>query len=188
MLTLLQIRIDQQFAQIGLNITKPFLAMQTTQPQIELTIEEPKLEIHSPRPKVYIDQRECFADKDRRTPEAFSAYWAGIAKNKAIEAIATISSEGDMLGQIERGITIEDIAAQAMDNMVDFNVTAVPKQPPKIEADVRPVEVKLHRGTVDLKLHRGRVEHNFQWGKVNVYIEQQNYLKISWEESFNREA
>lgn len=185
---MLQIRIDQQFAQIGLNITKPFLSMQIKKPQIELNIEEPKLEIHSPRPKIYIDQRQCFADKDRRGIQDFMDYWTGIAKNKAIEATAAISSEGDMLAQIEKGITIEDLAAQAMDNMVDYNVTAVPKQPPKIEADVRPVEIKLHRGTVDLKLHRGRVEPNFQWGKVQVYIEQQNYLKISWEESFNREA
>ncbi len=180
---MLQIHIDQQYAKIGLDIKKPFLSLQTVHPQIELDIKKPQVEIHSPRPKVYIDQTECFADAGRRTPAAFSQYWVGIARNVAFEAVGNISSEGDMLGQLEKGVTIEDLAAQAMDNMVDFNVTAIPKQPPKIEADVRPVEVTLHRGTVDLKLNRGRVENYLEWGKINAYIRQKNYLNITWEES-----
>lgn len=180
---MLQIRIDQQYAKIGLDIKKPFLALQTTPPQIELDIQEPEIEIHSPRPRLHIDQRECFADMDKRTPEVFSRYWTGIAINKAFEAVGTISSEGDSLGQIERGITIENLAQYVMDNMVDFNVTAIPKQPPKIEADVRPVEFNLRRGTVDSRLNRGQVEHNFEWGKVNAYLRQKNYLNITWEES-----
>lgn len=178
---MLQIRIDQQYAQLGLDIKKPQISLQITKPQIELDIQKPELEMHSPRPRLHIDQRECFADMDKRTPAAFREYLTGIAKNKGFEAIEIISSEGDSLGHLENKITIEDLAAQVMDNMVDFNVTAVPKQPPKIEADVRPVEFNFRRGTVDLRLNRGRVENNFEWGKVNAYIRQQNYLNISWE-------
>ncbi|NLJ71741.1 MAG: hypothetical protein GX333_01860 [Syntrophomonadaceae bacterium] len=182
---MLQIRIDQQFAQIGLNIQKSFLGLRTTQPQIELDIKKPELKIHSPRPKVYIDQRQCFADMDRRAPDAFGEYNVQFARREAFEAIGEIAAEGDILAQIENGATIEDIAGRAMDRDIDYNVTAIPKQPPKIEADVRPVEIELIRGRVDLQLQRGRVENLFEWGKVNVYIEQKNYLNISWEEMVN---
>ncbi|HZK43218.1 MAG TPA: DUF6470 family protein [Syntrophomonadaceae bacterium] len=185
---MLQIRIDQQFAKIGLDIQKPFLGMRTIHPKIELNIEKPQLEIHSPRPKIYIDQTQCFADMDKRTPSAFSEHWAGIARSKAFEAIGIISSEGDMLGQIENGITLEDLAASAMDTQVDFNVTAVPKQPPKIDFDTRPVQIHYQKGKVNLHLNRGRVENHFEQGKINAYIRQQNYLNITWEQTLNHKA
>ena len=177
---MLQIRIDQQFAQIGLDIQKPVLALRTTQPKIELDIQKPRLEMHSPRPRIHIDQSQCFADMGKRTPSQFSRYYADLGMQTALETIGEIAAEGDMLGHIEKGITLEEIAATKMDDMVDFNVTAIPKQPPEINWDIRPVEIELIRGQVDLTLHRGTVENNFQWGKVNLYIEQKNYLKFSW--------
>jgi hypothetical protein len=180
---MLQIRIDQQFARIGLDIQKPLLALHTTHPKIELDIKKPELNIHSPRPRLYIDQTQCFADAGKRTPSEFSRYYADLGKQAALEATGDIAAEGDMLGHIEQGITLEQIAAGKMDNMVDFNVTAIPKQPPEIDWDIRPVEIELNRGQVDLKLNRGTVENNFQWGKVNLYLEQKNYLKISWHDT-----
>ncbi|HBQ25208.1 MAG TPA: hypothetical protein DD791_02335 [Syntrophomonas sp.] len=177
---MLQIRIDQQYARMGLDIQKPFLALNITHPKIELDIQEPRLEIHSPRPRLYIDQSQCFADMDKRTPSQFSRYYADLGMQAALEAIGDIAGEGDMLGHIEKGTTLEEIAATKMDNWVDFNVTAVPKQPPEISWDIRPVEIELIRGQVDLTLDRGIVENNLQWGKVNLYIEQKNYLKLSW--------
>ncbi|CFX12499.1 Uncharacterized [Syntrophomonas zehnderi OL-4] len=177
---MLQIRIDQQFAQLGLDIKKPAINLQTTLPAIELQIEEPRLEIHSPRPRLYIDQSQCFADMDKRSPAEFSRYYADLARQKGIEAIGIISSEGDYLANWQEGNTIEALAASAMDTQVDFNVTAVPQQPPRIDWEIRPVETNVSRGTIDLKLRRGQVQNNFQWGRVNAYIAQQNYLKISW--------
>lgn len=177
---MLQIRIDQQFVSLGLDIQKPFLQLQTTLPAIELDIQEPRVEIHSPRPKVHIDQRQCFADMDKRTPEDFSRYYADLARQQGLEAIGTIAAEGDYLASWEQGNTVENLAATAMDTQLDFNVTAVPKQPPQIDWEIHPVEVHLIRGKVNSQLRRGTIDYQFQRGYVNPYIEQQNYLKISW--------
>ncbi|HHW60454.1 MAG TPA: hypothetical protein GX404_00945 [Syntrophomonadaceae bacterium] len=177
---MLQIRIDQQFAALGLNIQKPFLQLKTTLPAVELDIQQPRLEIHSPRPRVFIDQRQCFADMDKRTPEEFGRYYADLAQQKGLEAIGTIAAEGDYLASWEEGNTVENLAAAAMDTPLDFNVKAVPQQPPKIDWELHPIEFHFNRGNVDLQLHRGAIDSQFQWGRVNPYIEQQNYLKISW--------
>jgi len=177
---MLQIRIDQQFARIGLNIQEPLLKLRTTHPKIELTTQKPELKIHSPRPKLYIDQRQCFADAGRRTPSEFTRYYADLAWQDGLQAIGEIAFEGDMLGQIEKGVTVADIAASKMYDMADFNMTTIPKQPPKIDWDIRPVEIEVIPGRLDLKLHPGNVEKHLERGTVEVYIEQQNYLKISW--------
>ena len=183
---MLQIRIDQQYAKIGLDIQKPQFTMQTTLPAIELDIEEPTLEIHSPRPRLTIDQSQCFADMDKRTPSQFMDYYAGLARQMGLEGIATITTDGDALANWQNGNTIESLAAADMGETIDFNVTAVPKQPPRIEWDIRPVEINYNRGRVGLQLRRGQVQTNFQWGKVSAYLRQQNYLNITWQETPNR--
>ncbi|MGI5922253.1 MAG: DUF6470 family protein [Syntrophomonadaceae bacterium] len=177
---MLQMRIEQQYARIGLSIDKPVLNMHTTLPRIELNTQKPELQIKSPRPVLYIDQTQCFADAGRRTPSEFSRYYADLARQAGLEAIGEIVDEGNMLGQIEKGMTVEEIAASKMDDSADFNICFIPKQLPKIDWDIRPVEIELIPGHVDLKLHRGTVDYNLHRGKVDVYIEQQNYLKISW--------
>lgn len=176
----MQLRIEQQFARIGLNIKKPFLPLKTTQPSIELTIKKPELKLHSPLPKVYIDQRRCFADMEKRTLDDFLRYYAQLGREQALKAIGDIAEEGDLLASIEKGVTIEEISDKGFGEVADYNVTAIPKQPPDITWDVRPVEAELIRGEVDLQLNRGRVENLFEPGKVTVYIEQQNYIKIEW--------
>ena len=177
---MLQLQINQQYAQIGLNIQKPMLDLRTTKPQIELDIKEPRVQIHSPRPEIYIDQSQCFADAGKRSPLEFSWYYSDIARSDAAAGIDRIVSEGDMLAAIENGTTIADVAAMAVEENVDFNVTAIPKQPPKIDWNIQPVQIELERGSVDLKLHRGHIENNFQPGKINVYLAQKNFIEINW--------
>lgn len=176
----MQLRIEQQFARIGMNIQKPLIILQSTLPVIELDIKEPMVEIHSPRPKVYIDQTRCFADAGKRTPEEFARYNADLAYSEGMQAIGDIAAKGDMLAAIEKGYTIEQMAADAMNNQADFNVTAIPKQPPKIDWDIRPVDVKLNRGSVDLRLNQGRIENHTQYAQITTYLRQKNYLQIDW--------
>jgi hypothetical protein len=180
---MLQLRIDQQYAKIGLDIQKPVLNLQTTLPAIELDIKEPELKVESKRPVIHIDQTQCFADAGKRKPADFAAYCAEMARNNVMVGIGRVVEEGNFLGEIENGGTIPQLAAASMDENIDYNVTAIPKQRPDIWFDLYPVNIEPDRGTVDLRLHRGKVDSNFQWGQVNAYLRQQNYININWEES-----
>lgn len=180
---MLQLRIDQQYAKIGLGIEKPVLNLHTTLPAVELDIKKPQLKIESPRPVLHIDQTQCWADADKRKPLDFAWYCSDLARNDLTAGIGRIVDEGNFLGEIEKGGSIPQLAADSMDDRVDFNVTAVPKQRPDIWFDLNPVRVELDRGTVGLRLQRARFESNLQRGQVNAYLRQQNYININWEEN-----
>lgn len=177
---MLQLRIEQEFARLGLSIKRPFLYLRNVQPEIELRTEKPELRLHSPRPKVYIDQRRCFADMEKRTLDEFLRYHAQLGREQALRAIGDIAQEGDMLARIEKGVRLEDVAEEGFGEMADFNVTAIPKQPPDITWEVHPVEVEFIPGRVEVELRRGQVENHFEMGKVEVYLEQKNYIRIDW--------
>lgn len=179
----MQLQMRSQMALIGLETTQPFLELRNIRPQMELQIEEPQLQIHSPRPVLHIDQTQCFADMNKRTPAAFVAYYASQGWSDSLEGIGRIAMEGDLLGQIENNFSLTDLAMQDLGKAADFNVTAIPKQPPRTWVDTYPVEYRLQRGTVTANVQMGRVENHFHWGKVNVYLRQQNYLEINWIEN-----
>jgi len=175
-----QLQMTSQLALIGINTTRPMLQPQLVRPQLELQIEEPRLEIHSPRPVLHIDQTQCFADMNRRTPVAFMAYYASQAWSDSNGCIARLATEGDSLGRIENNYSIADLAMQDLGETAEINVTAIPKQPPKVWADTYPVEFNFQRGIVKGTLQQNKTEGNFQRGQVNIYIRQQNYLQIDW--------
>ena len=180
---MLQLRIDQQYAKIGLDIKEPFLNLKTTLPAVELAIKEPQLKMESKRPVIHIDQTKCFADAGRRKPLDFAWYCADLARSDVAAAVDRIVSDGNYLAGIENGNSIPELAAASMDESIDFNVTFIPKQRPDIWFDLYPVNIDLDRGTVDLQLHRGEFDSNLQRGQVNAYLRQKNYININWEES-----
>lgn len=165
-------------AKIGIETTRPFLSLTSTRPLLELSVEEPQLQIHSPRPVLHIDQKQCFADAGRRTPSDFSAYYAAQGWSDSMQGIARRASEGDLLGQINKGYGIADLAAEGLGSTIDFNVTSIPKQPPRTWVETYPVQFKFIRGSVSGTFHPGKIENNFQWGKVQIYLRQQNHVSI----------
>lgn len=179
----MQLQLRSQMALIGLESSRPFLHLRTIKPQIDLQIKKPELQIRSPRPVLHIDQTQCFADAGKRTPAAFTAHYAAMGWADAREGIARRAQEGDLLAQIHKGFTIAALAGQNLGKVDDFNVTAVPKQPPRIRVDTYPVEYEYSPGQVETRVQMGRVEGHLQWGKVNIYLRQQNYLEINWVEN-----
>ncbi|MBC7075359.1 MAG: hypothetical protein H5T98_04690 [Syntrophomonadaceae bacterium] len=176
----MELRIDQQFARIGLNITEPFLSLKTTLPKIELKTEKPEIRIQAPLPQVFIDQSECFADMNKRRPLEFAWHMAGLAREQVLQAIDGIVAEGNMLAAIEKGTTIADLAEMKGQNEIDYNVACVPQHRPKIDVEIQPVEVQLIRGEIELKLYRGQVHTWLSQGKVEVYMQKKPEIKIEW--------
>lgn len=176
----MDIRIHQQFAQIGLRIQHPVLRLDISRPVLDLSISEPRLHIHSELPRIQIDQTECFADMGKQTPLQFSRSQSQAAREEGLEATGQIVAEGDMLGAIEDGVTVADIALMNTEESVDFNVDCIPKHRPRIEVITYPVEFSFDRGKVDANLIRGDVKLDLDWGKVRVYLRQQPRLEIEY--------
>jgi len=176
---MLRLNMHQQYAQIGLNITKARLQLQTTPGKPEIQTIPAQLDIRSPRPQLHIDQSECFADKGYKSPfrlgddlaaEAWSDYSAGIAR---------MASEGDQLADFKNN-TIANVVSSHFCQPAEFNVQCVPKQPPIINCEVYPVQFNNQAAQVNINYVPANVESNYQPGVVETYLRQKATLEISW--------
>ncbi|MDD4802883.1 MAG: DUF6470 family protein [Syntrophomonas sp.] len=176
---MLQLRIEQQYARIGMEIREPTLKLQSTLPGIEIQTSPAELEMHSSHPRIHIDQSQCFADAGLKSPSVLSADCVSRAYSLAMEGIGRRVSEGNQLAQIN-GATVQDIAGDIplFEDRLNFNCRSIPKQRPEISFDVEPVEVSFRPAQVNANLRRGRVENNFEMGKLQIYLLQKNYVRM----------
>lgn len=106
-----QIRMEQQFIKLGLDIQKPVQEIKQPKAELNMTQEAAILEIHSPQGKLSIDTSEAQANLDLRSPRRRIQDNADYGYQKCLEAIAQISMEGDRLAAIEnKGNPIADLA------------------------------------------------------------------------------
>ncbi|MGE5390239.1 MAG: DUF6470 family protein [Deltaproteobacteria bacterium] len=173
------VRIHQQYAQIGMNTKKPAITLHSTLPQVILETQPGRLEMSSPRPKVHIDQRQCFADANMRTPEVLKDYLVSLAKSATLEAIGQISAEGDALADFKNS-TVAGMAASKSVHSHEFEAQAIPQQPPEISFETYPVQIEYQPGSVDLQLQKGMIESQLDWGKVDIYLLQKNYVQYEY--------
>lgn len=176
---MLLVRIHQQYAQIGMNIKEPVLNLHTEHPQITLQTRPGQLEMVSERPVLHIDQRQCFADANMRSPEAFKDYMASLARQAAMDAIGQIASDGDTFADFKHN-TVGSIAAANSVHQHEFEARAIPQQPPEISFDISPVQVDYQPSSIESNLQRGFVDPKLDWGQVNVYLQQKNYVNFQF--------
>lgn len=174
----MDLRIDQAFARIGLNIKHPFLRLEVARPNLRLNVSGPRLKIENRLPEIHIDQTECFADMDKRTPVEFMSYMANLAWALGQQGTERIAAEGEMLASIEDGVTVSDIAFENSFDIKDYDVAAVPSHPPEIGFALYPVKIKVEPGTVETDLEPGAVRGNLDWGQVRAYLLQPPQLDI----------
>ncbi|NSW83217.1 MAG: hypothetical protein HPY90_08065 [Syntrophothermus sp.] len=176
----MELRIEQSFARIGLNIKDPFLNLDVSSPRLNLRSVPPRMEITSRLPDISIDQTQCFADMGKRTPIEFMSYMANLAWALGQQGTERIAAEGEMLASIEDGLTVSDIAFENSFDVKEYDVAAVPSHPPEIGFAVYPVNIKVEPGTVETHLEPGAVRGNLDWGQVRAYLLQPPQLDIQY--------
>lgn len=176
----MQLRIDQSFARIGLNIKHPFLRLEITPPRLNIRTVKPRLDIESRLPELSIDQTQCFADMGKRTPGDFTRYMTELAWTLGREGTERIAAEGEMLAAIESGVTVADVAFENSFDIKEYEVAAVPSHPPEIEFTVYPVQIRAEPGTVETEFHAGTVRGNLDWGQVRAYLLQPPHIEITY--------
>lgn len=177
---MLKIRIEQQYARLGLHIQEPRIQLHSTLPILEMAAEKPQLEIESQQPRLSIDQSQCFAAVNRRTPTEFSLYMREQAQNRTLEAIAHIAQVGDMLGAIETGTSIADLAVQeSISETGQLVMVSIPA--PSIHFATYPIRIQYTPGKNRIQITPGRVENHFARGRVEAYLIQQNQIAIKAE-------
>lgn len=176
----MRLSMTSQMAIIGMNISAPFLALETALPRIEMETTPSVLEIDSPKPRLSIDQSQCFADVSHRGLMDFALYCSEYSRSEFFRGLERRVVTGNNLAAIHTGFSVADLGQASIPEEKVFEIISVPSQPPRIDFDVQPVGYQFRPAQVNVQAVNGQIDNQFQWGKVEVYIEKPNHLDIEW--------
>ncbi|MDF2683783.1 MAG: hypothetical protein K0R47_4973 [Brevibacillus sp.] len=177
-----QLRMESTFAQLGLTINKP--VQDIKQPQAEMNLKQvpAMLNIEQARTILQIDSSQARANIGIMTSMQFSDSLASYGKQKAMQAIAEKSQEGDRLMRIytkenaiasigrEKGMRALEGGytppSASMDDGVD------------ISAEFKPVMINVQRNGMSIDPVTRPPELSYTPGKVEPYMIQYNSLTI----------
>ncbi|ADG83628.1 DUF6470 family protein [Thermincola potens] len=175
----MDLKITQQFGQIGINYAQARMDIRTGQADMQLITAPPEMEIKIDYPRVHIDQTQALADIGYKKVIALEAEQAHEGQATVLSGIERVAREGDSLARSAgRGTAlIADIAWQNSFDNRDYNVAAIPHTPPKIWF-TGGININVRPGNVRLQVNPNFPEIKFAPGKVNIYLEQEPLLKI----------
>lgn len=177
-----QIRMESTFARLGLNIQRPIQEIKQPSAEMNLSQVSAKLEIEQARTEMSIDSSQARANIGIMTSTQFSDSNAAYGKQKAMQAIAEKSQEGDRLMRIyTKENAIAAIGREKGLRALDSGYT-----PPAPSADegvdiqfhLKPVVIQVQRNGMTMNPVTKPPEISYMPGKVEPYMIQYNSLKI----------
>lgn len=183
-----QIRLESTFAKIGIRTEKPIQRIE--QPKPEVTIEQPKAEmtVKTTPGKLTIDQLQAWSDLGFKPTALLVKEFAAEGKQAELEGIARRTRQGNELMRIEN--KVNPLPKQAEENAYK------PQKRLAISWIPSPGSVQLHyelaKVDIEVTLRKPVIEarvkkpvHEYIPGKVHIYLEKRNSLKIDFNSSFN---
>ncbi len=177
---LAQIRMEQTYAQIGINTENAELQIRQRPADLNMKQEPAILHIEQPMGVLRIDSSQARSNIDMKGPLQRMRIYAQLGQQRAMEAIAKISQEGDQLRAIEhRGNAIVSLAAQkGLHEPVDVIHAdwtdkgvhvSYQKREPKISVQTR-------GASIHPQIHPAEI--HYIPGKVDTYVRVKNSLTI----------
>ncbi|MED4780387.1 DUF6470 family protein [Brevibacillus choshinensis] len=177
-----QLRMESTFAQLGLNINKPVQTIK--QPQAEMNLKQvpATLNIEQARTILQIDSSQARANIGIMTSMQFSDSSAAYGKQKALQAIAEKSQEGDRLMRIyTKENAIAEIGREKGLRALEGGYTppaASDDEGVDISIELKPVVINVQRNGMSIDPVTKPPELSYTPGKVEPYMIQYNSLKI----------
>lgn len=177
-----KIRMESTFAKLGLNINKP--VQEIKQPKAEMNLRQipATLSIEQARTTLQIDSSQARANIGIMTSMQFSDSSAAYGKQKAMQAIAEKSQEGDRLMRIyTKENAIAEIGREKGLRVLEGGYTppaASTDDGVNISAQFKPVAIDVQRNGMRMDPVLRSPELSYTPGKVEPYMIQYNSLKI----------
>lgn len=178
-----QIRMDSQFAKIGIKTNSAKALLQQPQANLDLQSPQAELKIHTMPGQLTIDQSAAWDAMDLKSPAVRTKEWAADGGQDALQGIARRTEEGNELMRIEnKG---NPLAEQAKRRNIrpekQFNIGTVPpyfsvKQ--RYEASKVNIEWTPNKVSNNTRVNKPIVE--YIPGSVETSLQQNNWLKIDY--------
>lgn len=179
-----QIRLEQTYARLGLNIQKPVQEISQPSAELNITQENAVLEIHQENGVLLMDASEARENIDLRGPLRRTRDHADFGYQRYLEAVAQISGEGDRLRAIEfKGNPIADLAYE---NSGIYEATEIIAPGSlfgngiRIQYEAKKPVIHFHTRGVRMDPVMKKPIIHFTPGIIEGYILQKNSLKIEF--------
>ena len=131
------LKITTTNAQIEMKTTNAKVDIQNQSANVSMKTKQAKVNLKSEKSKIQIDQSVCFSESGLKDVFELIRSSANLGKQRASQAIARTSSEGDQLMRIENGgnpIISQAVGNAFADDNKQYNIGVMPKSRPKISA------------------------------------------------------
>lgn len=143
------IEIKSGFGQININMYNGELSLKRSDSGFEIKTHKPDISISNSFPQIDIDTSGCWADIGYLSLFKFGVYNFHKAIKEVDECIYAKVEVGNALGDIENGITVQDVAYDEVSpEPQEVNVGIVPKSRPRISVKEGSVSTEFKPGHV----------------------------------------
>lgn len=176
-----QIRIQQQTAQIGLNIQQAQLTIEQAPAQQTIQQQQPEVHITTRPGRLTIDQSKALADVGNIPTKQSIENWANNAMQAAISGTRQKQREGDRLMKIEHGGNpLVDFAKQiGFSQQKQLGIDWIPSADGvKINYEPAEVDIEAEVHAPVIQATPTPTQTHYQRGGVETYLQQQNDLEV----------
>ncbi|NLI94158.1 MAG: hypothetical protein GX434_18760 [Peptococcaceae bacterium] len=175
---MIDLRISQQFARLGLQINDVQYELKQTKPDLEVKQLPAELDLEITNPDLKIDYTPMLESIGLGSFAFVTRTFVDAAKEEYLMNLEKEMQVGDQIGAIENEMSIGDILFKSTE----------PKEAEIELAAISPIEITYIPATVKPNAELGGVEFNLNYGSISVenfvfpsvkgYLEQEPYLKI----------
>ena len=175
------LKINITPALIGIETKNSSLEIRQPKADVNMKTEPLKMKIEKEDSKVQIDQSVCFSEANLKSIFELIKHSAQMGKQKSMEAIGRISSEGDAMMKIENGGNIiANMARRNSINEKNFDITFIPKSRPTITVTEPTLNIDFQGGKTNIDVNVNKVDIKYNPGKVDAYLRQKNSINIEY--------
>lgn len=176
----MDIRITQQPALLGLKTTHPTIELESTPAVLKRHPGSSQLNVERKEPRMEIDSSPSREALGYYGPEAFTRMIVEKGKQMVLDGIGRRAAEGsEMVDVHKNGFVIPDLAErEAWEGQVQLEIAYKPG--PRISYTPGKVDVQVEVQQDKFEVIPPQFDLQLNWGHVDMYVRQQNYIDIEW--------
>lgn len=172
-----QLKIEQQFARISLEIKKPDLKVEQGKAHLQMKKKMADLIIRADNVEINVDNYPSNYDLGYKNTMDLGREIAGKGREVYLQYVKRSSNNGDRLMRIEGNTSISDIAVEEnFSEEKELNLKW--KRGPEIDVKKAKLEIDYKPGKMVFSSQLGQTNVDLNWGKVNISLRQYPYIDI----------
>lgn len=164
-----QLKIEQQFARIGLEIKQPGLKVEQGKAHLQIKQKMGKLNIRADNVEISAENYSACYDLGYKKPVDVSRDIAQKGREVYIEYVKRTSNNGDRLMRIEENTTFSDIAVEETFSG-EKELSLKWKRGPEIDVKKANLEIDYKPGKSFFSSKLAQTKVALDWGKINIYL------------------